>query len=258
MTTAQTNIKFNDLIKTPEYKNTTAALPIILGVTKNGKIKIDDLQKIPHLFIGGRAGTGKTMFLESVLKSLSKKLSARECKFIIFDTKNNEFHHWKSDRHLLGPIITDTNALVENFDMILQMIDERYKTFLAHDVRNIWEYKKCTNKTMPAIVILVDEFSDLMAINKKHTEQFIKKICSRARATGIHIIAATSICTPGVITNTISAYFPTRIGFQTKTKRDAVKLLGEPGCETLSPCGDALYSEAGRIPVRIHTPYIQK
>lgn len=244
----------NDLIKSPAYKNTTAKLPIIMGVDEKNKIIINDLTKIPHLLIGGHAGTGKTMFLESVLQSLKTKLSEHECQFIIFDTKNNEFAHWANDKHLLYPIITNTDKITEIFDLILKMIDDRYQMFLECDAKNIWDYTAKTHKTVPAIVIIVDEFSDLMATNKKQTENFITQICRRARATGIHIIAATSVLNRDTITNTIKAYFAVRLGFKTRTQADSTQILGEAGAEKLLQCGDALYSDAGRFPVRICTP----
>lgn len=249
---------FDKLVKSDEFKNTKCTLPIIMGVGTFGDPMILNLQRMPHILITGRTGSGKSMFINCILKSLQSKFSPTECKFIIIDPIGVDFNHWDNDKHLLCPIIKmDLEATNQKLLDVLQLLDERYQKLIDNGVKNIDEYKNKTKKTdMPYVIVVIDEIADLMASSKKKTERFITMIAQKARAVGIHLIISTQKADKEFLTTTIKANMPTRVAFQARSVLDSMNALGERGAEQLLPFGDMLISDAGRVPVRIHTPYL--
>lgn len=248
-------IRFKELIRTKEFKETKATLPVLLGVNTTGKPIIVDLHKVPHLLVTGRTGSGKSVFMNAVIKSLAAKLSPTECKFAIFDTMGCDWGQWNGDKHVL--FLSKTEVAPEKLDSLLQLVDERYNVLIANNVVNITEYHKKTHKKdMPFIIVVIDDFADYMCQFKKQTEKFIKNICSKARAVGIHLIIGTQIPEEKVLSKTVKAFMPTRVAFQARSMAHSMLMIGEPGAEKLLPYGDMLFCEAGCYPVRIHTPYV--
>ncbi len=252
-------IFLDKLLKTQEFKQTNAILPVILGVDTFGTPIIQDLQKFPHLLIGGRTGSGKTNLLKSMLKSLSEKLKPSECQFIIIDTKSIEFagtNEWEKEKHLYMPIINDTYEAINILKSMVQTMEERYQILKKHKVKTIKEYKEKTHKNdMPYIIVAIDELSDLMVVAKKDMEVNLQHLLQKARSTGIHFVIATQRYSSDVVTNIIKANFPTRASFQTRTSKDSKIILGESGAENLLPYADMLFSEAGRSSVHIHSAW---
>lgn len=245
------------LLKTKEFKNTDAVLPIILGVDTFGEIMIADLRKLPHMLVAGRTGSGKSVLFNSILNSLKSAVSATECKFIIIDPKGVDYDIWDADKHLLEPVIKcDVDAATKKLQEVTELIDERYQKLQDNKVKNVEEYKKKTNKKdMPYIVVVIDELADLMSCAKKQTERCVQYVAQKARAVGIHLIIGTQ--RPDALSGIIKANMPTRVSFQARTTVNSMQMLGEKGAENLLPNADMLFSDAGRIPVRIHTPYVE-
>ena len=251
-------VYLQDLIKAKEFINTKAALPIILGVDAVGKPKIEDLYKIPHFLVAAHTGSGKSVFIMGLIKSLISKLSSTECKLVIFDPRMVDFARWNGEKHMLADVVTDVEDGLKMFERIMQMMDDRYQILRKNNVRNVMEYREKTKKKdMPHIVIVMDEFCDYMQVAKKQMEKFVETICTKARATGIHLILGTQRPDGETISKTIKAFIPTRISFQARSMTDSLQMLGEHGAERLLPMADMLYSEAGRIPVRLHVAYVE-
>lgn len=251
-------IYLKNLIKTKEFANTKAVLPMILGIDAMGKPKIEDLTKVPHLLVAGRTGSGKSVFIIGLIKSIISKLSPKECKFIIFDPRMADYARWNGEKHMLHNVVTDVEDGLKMFEHIMQMVDDRYKILRDNKVKNIMEYReKNKKKDMPHIVIIMDEFCDYMYVAKKQMEKFVETICTKARAVGIHLILGTQRPTSEVLSKTIKAFFPARISFQAHNVAESIQMLGERGAERLLPLADMLYSEAGRIPVRLHVAYVE-
>lgn len=245
-------IKYKDLLKSKEYIESKYVLPIVLGVNVFGDVIIKDLHDTPNLLIGGKTGTGKSVLLRDFYESLSGKLKPADCKVIIIDTKYNDFCNLNNKKNLLCPVIKDINDVFDMFEKIAEMIEYRYNAFHAVNLRNIDQFRNKVSK-MPYIVIMIDEMADLMGKNKKKTEDFISAVAFRGRSVGVHLIAATQRTEKDVITKQISADMPNRIAFAVRTKNQSKKILFDDGAEFLLSYGDMLYSEAGRIPLRVHT-----
>ncbi|MBR5904288.1 MAG: AAA family ATPase [Alphaproteobacteria bacterium] len=241
-------ISFKNLLKCKEFKNTKYKLPVIMGVNVFGNPIVKDLDKMPHLFVGGSCGTGKTMLLKNIYESLSAKLSNDECKFVIIDTKAFDFVKYSKKKNMLMPVITDIEEIMTFFDKIAEIIDCRINI-----LRN--KHSK-ESKNMPKIIIMIDEIIDLLFKYKKETEKFVQLIGLHGRSVGVYLIMATQ--RGNHITSTIYANTPTKICFKVRSKTDSRVNLGEEGAELLLSPGDMLYSEAGRIPERIHVALPEK
>ena len=250
-------VYFKDLAKTPEYKNTKYMLPMIMGVDTVGMPIIKDLTKMPHLLVTGRTGSGKSVFLQVLLKSITTKLSPSQCKLVIFDSIGVDYDEsWQKSAHLLCPIVR-LEINFDMFDMLLQLLENRYKILADNKVKNITEYQQKTNKQdMPYIIVAIDEIVDYVVIDKKRTEQFIENICSKGRAVGIHLILATQRPYKEHLTDKIKSCFSTRVSFQSRSIEDSILMFEAPGPERLLAHGDLLYAETGCTPIRMHTAFI--
>lgn len=252
-------IFLENLLKSKEFKNTDATLAIILGTDTFGNITIKDLREIPHVLVAGRTGSGKSVFLNCVLKSLKTAMPASECKFIIIDPKGVDYDIWESDKHLMCPIVKlDAKLAVQKLREVSELIKERHQKLQDRKVKNIEEYKKKTkNSDMPYVVVIIDEFADLMTVARKEVEGLVQYITQTSRAVGVHLIIGTQHYDGKTLPGIIKAILPTIIAFHTRTSAESRQILGERGAENLLPCADMLFSDAGRRPVRIHTPYIK-
>lgn len=256
--TGQT-ISLENLLKSKEFKNTNATLPIVMGVDTFGNIMINDLRKMPHVLVVGRTGCGKSMLLNCILKSLQVAVSSVECKFMILDPKGVDYDIWESDKHLMCPIVKlDADVVVQKLREVSELIKERHQKLQDRKVKNIEEYKKKTkNSDMPYVVVVIDEFADLMTVARKEVESCVQYIAQKSRAVGVHLIIGTQHYDGKTLPGIIKAILPTRIAFHTRTSAESRQILGERGAENLLPCADMLFSDAGRAPVRIHTAYTE-
>lgn len=251
-------IFLENLLKSKEFKNTDATLPIILGTDTFGNTMIKDLRKIPHILVAGQTGSGKSVFLNCMLKSLKAPLPDSECKFIIIEPKGTDYDMWESDKHLMCPIVKlDAKMAVHKLHEVSELIKERQQKLQDRKVKNIEEYKKKTNNCdMPYVVVVIDEFADLMTVARKEVEGLVQYITQTSRAVGVHLIIGTQHYDGKTLPGAIKANLPTRIAFYARTSAESRQILGERGAENLLPCADMLFSDAGRAPIRIHTPYI--
>lgn len=186
-------IFLENLLKSKDFKNTDAKLPIILGTDTFGNIMIKDLREIPHILVAGRTGSGKSVFLNCVLKSLKTAVPDSECKCIIIDPKGTDYDMWKSDKHLMCPIVKlDAKLAVQKLHEVSELINERLQKFKENKVKNIEEYKKKTNNCdIPYVVVVIDEFADLITVARKEVEWLVQYIAQTSRAVGVHLIIGT-------------------------------------------------------------------
>jgi len=252
------NVFLSEIISNNDFANKNIRLPIALGKNISGIPVVGDLASMPHLLIAGTTGSGKSVCINTIILSLLYTHSPDKCKFILIDPKMLELSTYEGIPHLLCPVITEAKKAASVLGWVVKEMENRYRLMTKEGVRNIDGYNSKHALTMPYIVVVVDEMSDLMLVAGKEIENYIQKLSQMARAAGIHIIMATQRPSVDVITGTIKANFPTRISFQVTSKIDSRTILGEQGAEQLLGKGDMLYmSSANRI-VRIHAPFVSE
>ena len=290
MTRKPQMVRFRGLIDNALFVNSKYKIPLALGVDIGGNPMYFDLAKMPHMLVAGRTGSGKSVFVQSIITSIVYHFTPDKCKLIIIDPKGVDFGFWDNIPHLITPIVKlDPAAAVNALKWAVREMEERYKQLQIVNARNIESYNEIVAQKrdagerltrqvvvgtdpetgamefeeqevdlsdMPYIVIIIDEVADLMALARKEVEACVQRIAQKARAAGIHLVMATQRPDATTITGVIKANFPTRISFQARSAIDSITTLGEKGAENLRPCGDMLFSEAGRVPVRIHGAYI--
>ncbi len=278
-----------DLIETPEYRNSSFSLPIILGKDLGGKPAVVDLAKMPHLLVAGTTGSGKSVAINAMIISLLYKHSPESCKFIMIDPKMLELSVYDGIPHLLTPVVTEPGKAVVALKWAVKEMENRYRLMSNLGVRNIAGYNErvlaaaakgeqlertvqtgfdletgkpiyesmpIEMKKLPFIVVIVDEMADLMIVAGKDIESSIQRLAQMARAAGIHIIMATQRPSVDVITGVIKANFPSRVSFKVTSKIDSRTILGEQGSEQLLGMGDMLYMGSNSRIERFHGPFV--
>ncbi len=252
------NVFLSEIISDSNFKKKVTKLPIALGKSISGIPITGDLSTMPHLLIAGTTGSGKSVCINTIILSLLYKHSPEKCKFILIDPKMLELSTYEGIPHLLCPVITEAKKAASVLGWVVKEMESRYKLMTKVGVRNIDGYNEKHKISMPYIVVIVDEMSDLMLVAGKDIENYIQKLSQMARAAGIHIIMATQRPSVDVITGTIKANFPTRISFQVTSKIDSRTILGEQGAEQLLGKGDMLYMTSANRVTRIHAPFVSE
>lgn len=261
------------VIGSKKFQESQYDLPVVLGKTITNDIFMFDLCKMPHVLVAGATGQGKSVGLNAIITSLLYKKHPAELKFVLVDPKKVEFSIYSAiEHHFLAelpnesePIITDVTKVVQTLNSLCKEMDTRYDLLKLAKVRNIKEYnEKFINrrlnpekghKFMPYIVVIIDEFGDLIMTAGKEVELPIARIAQLARAVGIHMIIATQRPTTNIITGTIKANFPARIAFRVSSMIDSRTILDRPGANRLIGKGDMLFLQ-GADPVRVQCAFI--
>jgi len=252
------NVYLSEIISNKDFSKKNIKLPIALGKSISGLPITGDLSSMPHLLIAGTTGSGKSICINTIILSLLYKHTPEKCKFILIDPKMLELSTYEGIPHLLCPVITEAKKAASVLGWVVKEMESRYRLMTRVGVRNIDGYNEKHKISMPYIVVIVDEMSDLMLVAGKEIENYIQKLSQMARAAGIHIIMATQRPSVDVITGTIKANFPTRISFQVTSKIDSRTILGEQGAEQLLGKGDMLFMSSANKIVRIHAPYVSE
>ena len=285
------NVYLGDLIKDEKYKMVHNGLILALGKGIAGDKFYTDLERMPHLLIAGTTGSGKSVGINSMLISLLFRFKPSECKLILIDPKMLELSIYENIPHLLTPVVTDPKKAIFALKWIVREMENRYRKMNTAGVKNIQSFNKKISsysssgkklfrevqtgfdqqtqmpiiekqemplEHMPLIVVIIDEMADLMMVAGKEVEHSIQRLAQMARASGIHLIAATQRPSVDVITGTIKANFPSRISYRVASKFDSRTILNEMGAEQLLGSGDMLFLENGANLLRIHGGYISE
>jgi len=260
----RSTVYIKELITSKEFKESSANLAIILGKDISGKPYITDLTKMPHLLIAGTTGSGKSVAVNTIICSLLYRCPPDYVKFALIDPKMVELNVYDGIPHLAAPVVVDPQKASKLLKNVVTEMESRYATLAEHKVRNIESYNKIAEKNpelslMPYLVVIVDEFADLMIVAGKEVEQSIIRIAQMARAVGIHLILATQRPSVNVITGIIKANMPARLSFRVSSKTDSRTVLDQNGAEMLLGKGDSLFIPPGSSdPVRIHGCYVDE
>lgn len=278
-------VRLSEVLSTPEYDAHSSPLALALGNDIGGHPVIADLAKMPHLLVAGTTGSGKSVGLNAMLLSFLFKATPEEVRLIMIDPKMLELSIYDGIPHLLAPVITDMKEAANGLRWCVAEMERRYKLMATLGVRNLASCNRRIREaikageplkdplwklmddapgdeapdlaTLPFIVVVVDEFADMMMVVGKKVEELIARIAQKARAAGIHLILATQRPSVDVITGLIKANIPTRIGFQVSSRIDSRTILDQGGAEQLLGHGDMLYLPPGAgVPVRVHGAFV--
>jgi DNA segregation ATPase FtsK/SpoIIIE, S-DNA-T family len=282
-------VALRDMMEAPAYRNSEAKLPLALGKTIAGEPVVADLARMPHLLVAGTTGSGKSVGINAMILSLLYRLTPEDCRMIMIDPKMLELSVYNDIPHLLTPVVTEPQRALAALNWAVGEMEERYKRMAELGVRNLemfnnrvrhaarrgealgrsvhtgfdaatgeplYEQRQLDLEPIPYIVVIVDEFADLMTVAGKEIEVAIQRLAQKARAAGIHLIMATQRPSVDIVTGTIKANFPTRISFKVASRIDSRTILNEQGAEQLLGQGDMLFADGGGQTQRLHGPYV--
>jgi len=282
-------VRLNEVLASAVYESAKSPVTLALGHDIAGEPIVADLAKMPHLLVAGTTGSGKSVGINVMLLSLLYKATPKEVRLILVDPKMLELSVYEGIPHLLTPVVTDMKDAANGLRWSVGEMERRYKLMAALGVRNLAGYNRKIEEaqkrgepisdplwrpedefiageaeataplidTLPSIVIVIDEFADMMMIVGKKVEQLIARIAQKARAAGIHLILATQRPSVDVITGLIKANVPSRIAFQVSSKVDSRTILDQGGAEQLLGHGDMLYLPPGTsVPTRVHGAFV--
>lgn len=248
-------VNIREILEAPEFVSAKSKLTVALGKDISGNIITADIAKMPHGLIAGATGSGKSVCTNSIILSLLYKNSPDELKLLLIDPKTVEFEPYNGIPHLKVPVVTDPKKAAGALGWAVDQMEQRYKMLSDRKVRNIEEYNAFVEslsdeerqdiEKMPYLVIIIDEFADLMQTASKEVEDYIARIAAKARAAGIHLLLATQRPSVDVITGVIKANIPTRIALTTSSQIDSRTIIDQAGAEKLLGRGDMLFNPVG-------------
>ena len=280
-------VVLSEILRSRSFDQSASPLTLALGKDISGKAVVADLAKMPHLLVAGTTGSGKSVALNAMLLSLLYKATPDDVRLILIDPKMLELNIYEGIPHLIAPVVTDMKEAANALRWCVAEMERRYRLMASLGVRNISGYNRKVRdaqaagtpikdplfdkkqlllnpdaepedlETLPYIVVVVDEFADMMMVVGKKVEELIARLAQKARASGIHLLLATQRPSVDVITGLIKSNIPTRIAFQVSSKVDSRTILDQMGAESLLGHGDMLYLPPGTsVPERIHGAFV--
>lgn len=269
-------LRFSEMVATC-MKIKSMELPVPLGLDVYNKAHVNDLTKMPHLLVSGTTGSGKSVFMNSLISGLIFHKSPKELRFLMIDPKMIELSPYNGIPHLLKPVVTDVEEAKDLLLWAEAEMDRRYQIFSDMQAKNIISYNESIKKTskraiegrlnkkidwqfdeMPYIVIVIDELADLMLTQRNEVERPITRIAQKARAAGIHMVMATQRPSADIVTGLIKTNFPTRVSFKVSSNVDSRTILDQPGAEKLLGNGDMLYMAQGKSIERLQGSFMSE
>lgn len=230
-------------------------LPLFLGLTSTDEKLVTDLASLPHLLVGGATGRGKSNLLNSIICGLTRLLPPDELRLVLVDMKVVEFVQYMTLPHLAFPVITDSNKCLYVLRWLVTEMERRLKLFARIACRNIQEYRKSGN-AIPYIVVIIDEFADLMASHRKDFEPVVARLAAKARVAGIHLVMATQNVDHDVLPASLRSNFPERIAFKTRSQSESRLIIDSPDADVLCAPGDMLVRQKDGTLVRAQCAYL--
>ena len=250
------SVTIKELLSDNNFKSTTHKIPICIGKDISGNIEVIDLSKTPHLLVAGTTGSGKSVFINTLLASLLYKFSPNQLKLILIDPKMLELSVYNDIAHLLTPVVTEPKKAIIALKWVCKEMERRYSLMNEEGTRNLEGYNQKASEALPFIIVFIDEMADLMMTAGKEVEHYVQRLAQMARACGIHLVMATQRPSVDIITGSIKANFPSRVSFQVASKYDSRTVLGEIGAEQLLGNGDMLMTKNGSNLIRYQSAFI--
>lgn len=258
-------IYLKDALQSPEYKESEAKVPILIGEKIGGEPIVVDLYHMSHLLIGGRTGAGKSVWVNSMIYSLISRYSPEEVRFVMIDPKVMELQVYNNIPHMLAPVIHNVNDVIRALDWLVNEMKNRFQKFEEQNVINIGGFNKkikngeIAGESLPIIVCIIDELADLMMINPRRIEILLVRLAQLGKSAGIHLIVATNRPTPEVLSELMISNFSSRIAFKVTSPKESRLILNFPDAEYLAGFGDMLYLMPPNLndaPVRAQSYFI--
>ena len=240
------SIYLKDAMQSPEYKESEAKVPILIGEKIGGEPIVVDLYRMSHLLIGGRTGAGKSVWVNSMIYSLISRYSPEEVRFVMIDPKVMELQVYNNMPHMLAPVIHNVNDVIRALDWLVNEMKNRFQEFEEQNVINIWEFNKkikngeIAGESLPIIVCIIDDLADLMIIKPCKIEMLLVRLAQLSGSAGIHLIVATNHPTPDVLSELMISSFPSKIAFKVVSQEMSRLILNCSGAEYLAGFGDML------------------
>ena len=249
-------VTIRELLSNENFKNTSSKIPLCIGKDISGNIEVIDLSKTPHLLVAGTTGSGKSVFINTLLASILYKFSPDDLRLILIDPKMLELSVYNDIAHLLTPVVTEPKKAILALKWVCKEMERRYSLMNEENTRSLEGFNEKSLEKLPFIVVFIDEMADLMMTAGKEVEHYVQRLAQMARACGIHVVMATQRPSVDIITGSIKANFPSRISFQVASKYDSRTVLGEIGAEQLLGNGDMLMSKNGGNIIRYQSAFI--
>ena len=263
------NAPLEKALESEEFKNSEYGMPIIIGYDERNNLLIDDLSRTPHILVGGRSGSGKSMFLQNIITCLTSRFTSDEVQLMLFDLKRVEFDYAKELPHLYGNVIRDVDDAIQTLENLVNVMEERLSAMDRVGVLSSLSRKgtpgldkynaKCGLK-LPRIVAILDEYAEL-AMQSDKVEDLILKLIAHGHGAGIHLIIASQRTSDKIFTSTMRAIVPTRAVLRVASMEDSFTMLGSLGAEKLPEYfGEMMYSSIwlGGEPIKVTVPFLQK
>ncbi|MCT3262164.1 DUF87 domain-containing protein [Lactiplantibacillus plantarum] len=256
-------VMLSEVLDSDKFRDSKSPLTVALGVDLFGQPQVTDLRKMPHGLIAGATGSGKSVFINSILVSILYKANPQQVKLLLIDPKAVELVPYNEIPHLLAPVISEPKAASAALKWVVDEMDNRYDKLAAGGARNIEQFNKLADEhdepalKMPYIVIVIDELADLMMVASSEVQDYIARITQKARAAGIHLLVATQRPSVDVVTGLIKNNIPTRVAFMVASQIDSRTILDASGAERLLGRGDMLYLGNGQpAPIRLQGTFV--
>lgn len=252
-----------------EYLKTNFKFPIILGYDEDDNLLVDDLTRMPHILIGGVAGSGKSVFIQNIIACLTSRFSPEEVQLMLFDLKKVEFNYAKDMPHLCGDVITDVDTAVEKLQELVDNMNERDEemdrigiipSLSRKGTSGIDEYNAKTNSKLPLIVAVFDEYAELI-MRSDEVQELMLKLAAKGHGAGIHLIISSQRTSDEIFSSDLRAIVCTRVAFKCASDEDSWTMLGSLGAENLLyHFGEMMYSTIwmGGEPIKVKVPYISE
>lgn len=258
----RSDVSLREVLESPEFRRAKSKVTVALGRDITGKVVVTDLAKMPHLLIAGTTGSGKSVTVQCMIQSILYNSTPDEVKILLIDPKRVEFKSYNGIPNLLVPVVTEPRKAAGALGWAVTEMLKRYNIFADNNVRDIYDYNELAKQNdeiqpMPQILIIVDEFSDLMMAAKNEVEDYVCRLAQMARAAGMHLVIATQRPSTDVITGLIKANIPSRLALSVSNNTDSRVILDSGGAEKLLGHGDMLFSPIGSSkPIRIQGCFV--